>query len=48
MKSSSSIGPIRNLSTKYAEIRRNIIFNDAKKISPNNSESLINDQGKMR
>ena len=49
MKSNSqSLGVIRNLSVKYAEIRRNIILNESKRLSPNNSESLINDQGKMR
>lgn len=48
MKNNQSIGTLRNLSTKYAEIRRNVMLNDSRKISPNNSESLINDHGKMR
>lgn len=49
MKSGNqSLGVMRNLSVKYAEIRRNLIATDSKRISPNNSESLINDQGKMR
>ncbi len=43
-----TLGVMRNLSLKYAEIRRNVIITDSKRVSPNNSESLINDQGKMR
>jgi hypothetical protein len=48
MKNNGSIGTIRNLSTKYAEIRRNVMLNDSRRKSPNNSESFINDHGKMR
>jgi hypothetical protein len=48
MKNNNSIGTIRNLSTKYAEIRRNVMLNDSRRISPNNSDSFINDHGKMR
>jgi len=43
-----TLGVMRNLSVRYADIRRNVIISDTKRISPNNSESLINDQGKMR
>jgi len=43
-----TLGVMRNISLKYADIRRNVIIPDTKIKSPNNSESLINDQGKMR
>lgn len=42
-----SAGPIRNLSAKYAEFRKTFIKNP-RKISLNDSGSIINDTGKTK
>jgi hypothetical protein len=47
MSKSMTLGVIRSLSSKYVEIKRNINSNP-KRISLNDSGSLINDNGKIK
>jgi hypothetical protein len=42
-----SLGAIRNLSSKYVDIKRNLKDNP-KRVSLNDSGSLINDNGKTK
>lgn len=47
MSKHNTLGIIRNLSIKYADFRREI-NNSQKKVSLNDSGSLINDSGKIK
>lgn len=47
MSKSMTLGIVRSLSSKYVEIKRNLNSNP-KRISLNDSGSLINDNGKIK
>ena len=48
MSKYQSVGPIRNLTSKYVEIQKIIIDYPKKGKNLNDSGSIINDNGKLR